>query len=320
MIDSPEILKVLEIAPLFHGVPAELLARNLSQSNLRTLKAGEILLASGQANNQVYIIISGHLSIQTKESHVEPIVMLGEGECVGEMSILGDGHASAYVIAATDCKLLIVNYDALWKMIEGSHVAARNMLGILSKRIRIADQIIAENLEQQNGYTGVSVIDELTGLYNQQWMQKKFNRLLQRNLRNKIPCCIMILEMDDFEEYNYKYGLLGSDQALRDMAYNVLFCLRPDDHAGRYIGEQFAVFLPGASLPDVCAAAERLKVAISSSIVVLPSGDALPSISASLGISQAYFDNDTLDSLFARATEALQHAKESGGNCVRYVE
>lgn len=320
MIDTPEILKALETSPLFHGVSSELLSQNLSQSNLRTIKSGEILLEYGQVNNQIYIILSGHLSIQTKKSHVEPIAMLGEGECVGEMSILGDGHASAYAIAATDCKLLVVNYDALWKLINGSHVAARNILSILTTRIRVAEQFMTENLEQHNGFSGTSIVDELTGLYNRHWMQEKFNRLLQRSVFGNIPSCLLMLEMDNFKEYHDKHGQLGSDQALRDIAYNVLCCLRPEDHAGRYLGEQFAVFFPATSLPDACIAAERLKATISDSMVVLPSGDALPSISVSLGICQAYSKNDTLANLFARVDTALQHAKESGGNCVKCVE
>lgn len=320
MIDSPEILGALEASPLFHGVPSKLLAQNLSQSNIRRLKAGETLLDYGQVNNQIFIILSGHLNIQTKKSHVEPIALLGEGECVGEMSILGDGHASAYAIAATDCQLLAIHADALWNLINGSHHAARNMLSILTKRIRMADQIMAENLEQHNGFSGISIIDELTGLYNRQWMQKKFDRLLQRSLYGNTPGCLMLLEMDNYREYCDDHGQLGGDQALRDIAYNVLFCLRPDDHAGRYFGEQFAVFLPGTSLPDACAAAERLKAVIGSSMVVLPSGDALPSINVSLGISEVRLDGDTLASLFARADRALQQAKEAGGNRMEFTK
>ena len=278
------------------------------------------MLDYGQANNQVYVILSGRLNIQTKKSDVEPVAMLGEGECVGEMSVVGDEYAPAYVIAATNCKLLAINYDALWRLIDSSHVAARNVLSVLSKRVRIVDQIVPENSEQDSGFSGVSVTDELTGLYNRQWVQKKFDRLLQRSFFAQTPSCLLMLEMDNFEGYCDENGQLGGEQALRDVAYNILFCLRPDDHAGRYIGEQFAIYLPGTSLSDACIAAERLKTAINNSMVVLPSGDALPAISISLGISQAHSTSDTLDSLFARADEALQRAKASGGNRIEYTE
>lgn len=319
MIHSPEILKVLETAPLFRGIQNKLVAKNLSQSKLRTLKSGEILLVSGQANNLIYIILSGRLSIQSKESDVEPIAMLSEGECVGEMSILGDGHASAYVIAATDCKLLAIDHNALWDLIDRSHRAAHNMLSILTKRIRLTDQIMAESLEHHHGFSSVSIIDELTGLHNRHWMHEKFGRCLQRSILNNEPSCLVMLEMDQFKAFSDSYGQLGSDQALRNIAHTMLSCLRPDDQAGHYLGEQFAVFLPDTSLFDACIAAERIRSTIDRSMVVLPSGDALPPISVSLGISQVR-PRDTLVSLFARADEALQRAKEGGGNCVKCVK
>ena len=54
---------------------------------------------------------------------------------------------------------------------------------------------------------------------------------------------------------------------------------------------------------------------VSRSLVVLPSGDALPSITVSIGVSQARAD-DTLISLFDRAEDALQLARDKGGNCI----
>lgn len=315
MIQSPEILKILETAPLFRGIPRKLLAMNLNQSRLLTLSSGEILLSSGQANNVIYIILSGRLSIQSKDTQVEPIAMLGEGECVGEMSVLGDTHASAYVIAATNCKLLAIDHDAIWKLIDSSHEAAHNMLNILTRRIRLTDQVLAENLELHHGFSAASIVDELTGLYNRHWILDKFDRHLQRSILNNKPSCLMMLEMDQFKAFSDNYGQLGSDQALRTIAHTMLSCLRPDDQAGHYLVEQFAVFLPNTPLLDARTAAERLRIAVSQSMVVLPSGDALPSISISSGLTQAQ-PGDTLADLFARASKSLQLAQESGGNCV----
>lgn len=310
---------MLETAPLFHGVPSDLLVENLSQSRLHTLKPGEVLLVPGQANNMIYIILSGRLNIQSKISHVEPIAILGEGECVGEMSVLGGAPVSAYAIAATDCRLLSIGHAALWELINSSHAAAHNMLNILTERIRHTNQIMVESLEREQGFSGDSMVDELTGLYNQHWMQQKLNRLLHRGGVDKRTSCLMMLEIDQFKEFCDRYGQLGGDQALRDIAHTMLSCLRPDDQAGRHLGERFVAFLPNTSLPDACIAAERLRSVVSESMVVLPSGDALPSNSISLGISQVHPD-DTLVRLLTRTDKALLMAKESGGNCVKLVE
>jgi len=319
MIHSPEILEVLESAPLFLGIPNHLLAKHLSESRLHPLTTGQVLLVPGQLNNTIYIILSGRLRIQSQESEVEPIAILGEGECVGEMSMLGDEPVSAFVVAATDCKLLAINHAAMWELINSSHAAAHNMLNILTRRIRNTNEIAAENLEQQHGFSGGSMVDKLTGLYNQHWTQEKFDRHLRRGIVGNKPSCLLLLEMDHLKEFTSRHGQLGGDQALRDIAYTALSCLRPDDQAGRHSDQKFAIFLPNTSLNDACTAAERLMTNVSRSLVVLPSGDALPSITVSIGVSQARAD-DILVSLFDRADDALQLARDNGGNCVKSMQ
>lgn len=317
MIRSPEVFKVLQMAPLFQGVSSNLLAQKLKESRLRVLSSGETLLVPGQANNVVYVVLSGRLKIQTKDSGVEPVAMLGEGECVGEESLIGDIHIPAYVIAATDCKLLTIDHPALWELIDASHQAAHNMLSVLSMRIRPAAQVITESHEDQHGFTGAPIVDEMTGLYNRQWIEEKISRYLRRIIYDKKPSCLMMVKIDRFQELGDRYGQLGSEQVLRDTAHTMSSCLRPDDQAGHFLDEQFAVFMPHTTLVDGCTGAERLRAAINESVIVLPSGDALPPISVSLGLSPTNPD-DTPASLIARANEALQQAAESGGNCVKW--
>lgn len=315
MSQSPDILKILRTTPLFRGVLGDLLVKHLRGSRVEQWPSGKILLVPGQANDTIYIILSGRLNIQSKESGVDPIAILGEGECVGEMSMLGGEPVSAYAIAASDCELLAIEHSVMWELINSSHAAANNMLNILTRRIRHTNEIATENLEQQQGYSGNPMVDELTGLYNRRWMHEKFDRHLRRGIMSKSASCLLMLEMDQFKEFSGKYGQLGGDQALRDIAYTILSHLRPDDQAGRYSGEKFSIFLPNTSLPDARVAAKRLLAAINRSVIVLPSGDALPPITVSIGISQANPD-DTLESLFIRADEALQIAKVCGGNCL----
>lgn len=317
MIRSPEIFKVLQAAPLFQGVSGKLLVESLDESRLRTLNTGEALLIPGQASNVVYVILSGRLSIKLKDSDTEPLAMLGEGESVGEESLIGDVHIPVYVIAATDCKLLAIEHAALWELIDNSHQAAHNMLTVLSMRIRPASQVVAESHEEHHGFSGTSVVDEMTGLYNRQWIEEKINRYLQRFAYGKQPSCLMMVKIDRFKELEDRYGQLGSEQVLRDTAQTMSSCLRPDDQAGHFLGEQFAVLMPHTTLSDGCIGAERLRAAINESAIVLPSGDALPPITVSLGISSASPD-DTPSSLFARANEALQDAIRNGGNCVKW--
>ncbi|MGC2165666.1 MAG: GGDEF domain-containing protein [Gallionella sp.] len=316
MIHSPEILEVLETSPLLHGIPRDLLDQHLAGLKLLQIRKGNVLLAAGQANNTIYFIYSGRLNVQSRENDVEPFAILGVGECVGEMSMLGDAPASAYVVAATDCELLSITHADMWGLINTSHAAAHNLLNILTRRIRSTNQVAADSREKQQGFAAESMIDEQTGLYNQHWTHGKFARLLHRAVMNNKPSCMLMLEMDSLANFVRKHGQLGGEQAMRNIADTLMLCLRPEDQAGRHSGGKFAIFLPDTTVDDARTVAERIMEAVSLSQVVLPSGDALPNIRVSIGICQAGL-NESLDSLFTRSDAALQQAKRDGENAIQ---
>ena len=61
---SPEARKIISAAPLFVGVETAYLDDALSSSRLLSLKRGEVLLEINQPNSDVYLVLSGRLSIQ----------------------------------------------------------------------------------------------------------------------------------------------------------------------------------------------------------------------------------------------------------------
>ena len=319
MIDSPEILNVIENASLFRGISHELLAPLLEKSKLIALKQGDKLLSPGIINEHVYIIISGHLSVQVTPSNLDgPIAMLAPGECVGEMSVLVDSMVSAYVIATTNCQLLAIDYSAFWSLLNGSNEAARNMLNILVQRIRLGNEIVADSLLHHNHFPDNDIVDTLTGLYNHHGMHGKFGRLLHRCVVGNQPLCLIELEVDEPEKNRYSERELRDDQSLRTLAQTMLTFLRPDDYAARLIGRKFVVLLANLSLADACATAERLRTAISHVPIILPNGSTLPPFTISVGVSEA-LPNDTWNTLLARADIALERAINAGRNRVAHT-
>jgi diguanylate cyclase (GGDEF)-like protein len=106
---------------------------------------------------------------------------------------------------------------------------------------------------------------------------------------------------------------------MRNIADTLMLCLRPEDQAGRYKGGKFSVFLPDTGADDARTVAQRITEAISVSRVVLPNGDALPSIGVSIGICEAQA-NESLDSLFVRTEKALQQAQETGKSAIHTAQ
>jgi CRP-like cAMP-binding protein len=147
VIDAKIVLDLLDNTPLFRGIPHSILAPLIKQSMQMSLNQGEQLLSPGILNEDVYVLISGQLSVHlTPSSATEPIAMLNAGDCVGEMSVLVDRKVSAYVTAATECQLLVIGYSAFWKLIKESNDAAQNVLNILVHRVRAGNALMADAL------------------------------------------------------------------------------------------------------------------------------------------------------------------------------
>lgn len=311
MIDSPEILRLIETASLFRGIPHTVLDPLISRAELVTLKPGDKLLSPEIINEHVYIIISGRLSVQITPSNLDDsIAMLTPGECVGEMSVLVDSLVSAYVIATTDCQLLSLDYKTFWSLIEGSNEAARNMLNILVQRIRLGNEIMADSLLHHDNFPDSEIIDKLTGLFNFHGMHQKFDRLLQRCAVDKKPLCIILLEINDPEKDTDSARGLRDDQSLRTIAQTMLSFLRPDDHAARLIGNKFAVLLVNSSLTDANATAERLRTAISKTSIIMPDGSVLPPFGISVAVNEA-LANDNWNTLLGRTDITLEQSTTS---------
>lgn len=311
-------LNLLATVPLFQGVPQEILIRALTSPLEIRIAKDDTLLVPGQVTRYVYVILSGRLQLQLTDTNTAPIAMYGEGDSLGEMSILSDKHNSGIVIATTDCKLLAIELSSVWALIEESHKAALNLLHILSQHIEINSQMNSESLEQHNGYEGFNMTDRITGLYNRHWMHKELGRYLKRCLVDNRFSCLIMLEIDNFRDYAKKYGELGSDQALRTFAQTIISCQRPEDQAGHYLDSKLIIFLPyTTSLEAAGVAAERLREAICAAEIVLPSGDTLPRITTSIGVAQLH--NDGLGGLLSRAEKALSDAQKNGGNSVSSI-
>lgn len=91
--------------------------------------------------------------------------------------------------------------------------------------------------------------------------------------------------------------------------------VRQTDIVGRLGGEEFALLLPETPLDGAALVGERLRHALADNRVPAAAGVTF-SFTASVGVSQLGASDAVLDSLLARADEALYRAKRGGRNRV----
>jgi diguanylate cyclase (GGDEF)-like protein len=285
----------------------------------RQLAKGEVILSTEEENRYLYIITRGRLVIRMGEHKDIPLSMVEPGECVGEMSIVDSSIPSAEVVAFEKTQVLVVEQDILWRMVSVSHEIARNLLYIMSERLRYSNLVVADSLEMQRKYQRYATMDALTGLHNRGWMDDIFDREVKRSERDLLPLATIMIDVDDFKDYNDTYGHLAGDKVLAMVAKSLRKPLRPNDMVARDGGEEFAVMLPETSLKNAVTIAERLRLSVSQADPGKLDGKQLPKVTISLGVASRQ-QKYTLDMLITAADAALYNAKSKGKNCVEVAD
>jgi diguanylate cyclase (GGDEF)-like protein len=159
-----------------------------------------------------------------------------------------------------------------------------------------------------------STKDPLTGLANRGSILAEFQNRFGLSLRYDRPLAVVVCDLDYFKRVNDTLGHGAGDFVLRSFGEQLLSVLREADLAGRIGGEEFIIMLPETDLAGARPFAERLRKAIATMPVVLPSGNL--AITCSLGISERTASDLDAGQLLARADAALYEAKASGRNRV----
>jgi diguanylate cyclase (GGDEF)-like protein len=159
----------------------------------------------------------------------------------------------------------------------------------------------------------LEVVDALTDVPNRRGFYQTLTPWIALARRPGMPTSLIILNLDHFKRVNDNYGHPVGDLVLKAMVDVCKKQLRDSDLMGRLGGAEFAIQLPRTSLEDALMVAERIRNAVASQPV--KAEKAVINMTASLGVTTIRAEDSTV-SLFKRADEALQEAKQAGRNRV----
>src|SRR5262245_43172083 len=94
---------------LFQSVDVEQLRPLLQDCEVRSILSGAILIEADQPNDRLYLVLSGELGVHLGSPASPPIVILGAGETVGELSLIDKGPTSAFVVAHEPTRVLVLS-------------------------------------------------------------------------------------------------------------------------------------------------------------------------------------------------------------------
>jgi len=113
----------------------------------RIFQKDETIFREGDPGEEMYIIQKGKVCISRKAGDAEKtLMMLGDGEFFGEMSLLNNRSRSATAKVFEPSKVLVINKESFQKMIINNANFALKMITRLSDRLREADRQIEQAL------------------------------------------------------------------------------------------------------------------------------------------------------------------------------
>ena len=165
-----------------------------------------------------------------------------------------------------------------------------------------------------NALKQLTIEDSLTGLYNSRHFYDQLDREIKRSVRYLHPISLIFIDVDNLKEINDNYGHMIGDKILRLIAKRIKACLRSNDSAYRFAGDEFTLILPETTAIEAKFVADRILSKFANESFVANKIE-ISKITLSIGIAE-YQMNEGNQQFVHRADLTMYEAKQQGGNRV----
>lgn len=163
----------------------------------------------------------------------------------------------------------------------------------------------------------MAITDSLTKLFNSRYFYTQLEMEIDRLNRYRHPLSLMLIDIDNFKDYNDRFGHLDGDKVLAEFGEIISNCLRGMDSAYRYGGEEFTILLPETPISEAVTVAERVQSTLAETRFISQS-KAISHITVSIGITE-YNPVEDLSSFILRADRAMYLSKDKGKNRISVI-
>ena len=167
------------------------------------------------------------------------------------------------------------------------------------------------HLREQESFT-----DGLTHLFNYRFFKEFLQKEIYRSSRYQHPASLVLTDVDFFKKLNDKYGHVGGDQILMELARLAQSNCRMTDLVCRYGGEEFAILLPETPKDQAILYCERLRSTIEKHPFRLRNAAESVGVTISVGLANYPEDSEDPNDLIRKADQAMYIAKHGGRNRV----
>jgi diguanylate cyclase (GGDEF)-like protein len=283
----------------------------------------EALYAIFHADHEVFMATSGAQALESCEEVLPEVILLdvfmpdmdGHEVC---KRLKSNPHTAdipiIFVTAQTDPEQEAAALEA------GAVDFISKPINVPVVRARVRSQLTLKR--QGDTLRRWALIDSLTGLANRRHFDNTLAQEWADCKRYGFPLSMIMLDVDQFKQYNDHYGHLQGDECLRTISQILKSSLgRAHDLVARYGGEEFACILPNCPFLGAKALAENIRAKLFANAIAHANSSIAPVVTVSLGVSSCIPQTDLDATELVRMADAqLYKAKVLGRNQVQSQE
>ena len=278
--------------------------------DIKTIR--EVLFAFSAGDFSPSITIRGIIPgcLKSLQAHLRHLIwqvqMVEKGDFSQEVRFMGDfSHAFNSMVRRLNLSLTKLQEN------EESLLATNNKL---RKEVEHMEML----KESEARFKFLASHDPLTGILNRRAFIEMAGVELANAIDLCVPCCLAMMDIDHFKDFNDTHGHSAGDEALRHVVKVMEAGLRKNDFMGRYGGEEFIFFFYGADEKTGMKVLERLRKNLAETTVVFDNREV--AVYASFGLVGSEKENPEekgyVQKLIDDADTALYAAKTAGRNRV----
>ena len=158
--------------------------------------------------------------------------------------------------------------------------------------------------------------DSLTKVNNRRAFDMEIENFISTSKSESKPLCLILMDLDDFKQFNDKFGHTIGDKVLRFVATLLKNNIKGGDSVSRFGGEQFSILLPETALEGAMIVAETIRDKLSKQTLSDSAEKIeLGTVTASLGVAP-YKYGDSAEQFIRNADHFMHEAKRAGKNKV----
>jgi len=175
-----------------------------------------------------------------------------------------------------------------------------------TRQKRLQEELRREHRKMQR----LSLLDNLTGLYNTRYLYQALDRILAESRLSANPFALIFMDMDNFKRVVDTHGHLNGSQALREVAQTIRSLIKKPCFGVAYGGDEFVVVLPGFDKARAKSKVEAIRTKMKRTTYLDEIGLSVR-LSASFGLASYPEDADDIIGLLGRADKALFRVKQT---------